>query len=195
MARFICVTVCYNFAIMQSEPYRFSIEEYEHLAEMWCENERFELLNGEIYTKPHVGPAHSFSVARLAEQFILLSEHVAVMSRSPLQLPPDSETEPDIALLKLPKEQYRSRLPRGEDVLLLVEVSKNTLEYDRSKKLPIYARAEIPEVWIHNLIDNQLEVYRNPQNERYTSLSTYAAGREVAPSMFGNNSIRWWLKR
>ena len=181
--------------MIQPKPYRFSIEEYEHLAEMWCENERFELLNGEIYTKPHVGPAHSFSVARLAEQFVLLREHVAVMSRSPLQLPPDSETEPDIALLKLPKEQYRSRLPRGEDVLLLVEVSKNTLEYDRSKKLPIYARAEIPEVWIHNLIDNQLEVYRNPQNERYTSLSTYAAGREVAPSMFGNNSIRWWLKR
>lgn len=115
-----------------------------------------------------------------------------VVSQSPLHLPPNGEPEPDVTLLKLPEEQYRSRLPTGEDVLLLIEVSKSTLEYDRSKKLPIYAKANIPEIWIHNLTDKQLEVYRNPQGERYTSLSTYAEGQEVAPLAFDGEPVQWW---
>lgn len=180
--------------MIQPKPYRFSIEEYEGLAKcLWHEDERVELLDGEIYTMTPIGPEHNFSVARLVERFVLqFGERAMVVSQSSLHLPPDGEPEPDVVLLELPREQYQSRLPRGEDVLLLIEVSKSTLEYDRTKKLPIYARASIPEVWIHNLVDNQLEVYRDPQGERYTSLTTYAVGQEVAPLLFSDEPIQWW---
>ncbi len=180
--------------MIQPKPYRFSIEEYEGLAKcLWREGERVELLDGEIYTMTPMGPEHNFSVARFVERFVLqFGKRAMVVSQSSLHLPPDGEPEPDVVLLELPREQYQSRLPTGEDVLLLVEVSKSTLEYDRTKKLPIYARAEIPEVWIHNLVDNQLEVYKNPQNERYTSLSTYEEGQEVAPSSFSDELVQWW---
>ncbi len=180
--------------MIQPKPYRFSIEEYECLAKsLWHEDERVELLDGEIYAMTPIGPEHIYSVTRFTKQLILqLGERAVVASQSPLHLPPDGEPEPDIALLKPPEEQYRSRLPRGEDVLLLIEVSKSTLEYDRTKKLPIYARANIPEVWIHNLVDGQLEVYRNPKGKRYTSLSTYVEGQEVASLAFGDEFVQWW---
>ena len=182
--------------MIQPKPYRFSIEEYEQAAcaGVW-DGVRVELLDGEVFPMTPIGPGHNFSVARFVKQFVLqFGERAMVVSQSPLHLPPDGEPEPDVALLKLPEEQYQSRLPNGEDVLLLVEVSKSTLEHDRTKKLPIYARASVPEVWIHNLIDNQLEVYKDPQGKRYTSLMTYAKGQEVAPLAFSDALTRWWLE-
>ncbi len=180
--------------MIQPKPYHFSIEEYEQVAcaGVW-DGVRVELLDGEVFHMAPIGPEHSLSVIQFIEQLVLrFSGRAVLAAQNPLHLSPDGEPEPDIVLLKPPKEQYQSRLPTGEDVLLLIEVSKSTLEYDRTKKLPIYARATIPEVWIHNLVDSQLEVYRNPQNERYTSLSTYEEGQEVAPLAFGSEFIQWW---
>ena len=180
--------------MIKLKPYRFNIEGYERTARagVW-DDTRVELLDGEVFPMTPIGPEHVFSVARLVETFVFqFAEQAMVVSQSPLHLPPDGEPEPDVVLLKLPKERYQSRLPNGEDVLLLIEVSKSTLEYDRLKKLPIYARANIPEVWIRNLIDNQLEVYRNPQGERYTSLSTYSEGQGVAPLAFEGEAVEWW---
>lgn len=180
--------------MVQPKPYRFSIEEYEQVAcaGVW-DGVRVELLDGEVFPMTPIGPEHNFSVARFVETFILqFGKRTLIVSQSPLHLPPDGEPEPDVALLKLPKEQYQTRLPKAEDVLLLVEVSKSTLEYDRVKKLPIYARANIPEVWIHNLVDNQLEVYQKPQGERYASLTTYTKGQEVAPLSFRDEPVQWW---
>ena len=121
--------------MIQPQHYHFSIEEYECLAKsLWHEDERVELLDGEIYAMTPIGPEHIYSVTRFTKQLILqLGERAVVMSQSPLHLPPDGEPEPDIVLLEPPEEQYKSRLPRGEDVLLLIEVSKSTLEYDRTK--------------------------------------------------------------
>ena len=179
--------------MIQPKPYRFSIEEYERTARagVW-DDVRVELLGGEVFPMTSTDPKHVFSVARFVETFVFrFAEQAMVVSQSPLHLPPDGEPEPDVVLLKLPKEQYQSRLPSGEDVFLLIEVSKSTLEYDRLKKLPIYARANIPKVWIRNLVDNQLEVYRNPQGERYTSLSTHSEAQAVASLAFEGEVVEW----
>ncbi len=180
--------------MIQPKPYRFSIEEYEQTARtgVW-DDRRVELLDGEVFPMAPIGPEHGLSVIQFIEQLVLrFSGRAVLAAQNPLHLPPDGEPEPDIMLLKPPKEQYQSRLPTGKDVLLLIEVSKSTLEYDRSKKLPIYARASISEVWIHNLVDRQLEVYRNPQGERYTSLFTLSEGEEVAPLAFSGEGVQWW---
>ena len=60
------------------------------------------------------------------------------------------------------------------------------------KNFRFTARASISEVWIHNLVDRQLEVYRNPQGERYTSLFTLSEGEEVAPLAFSGEGVQWW---
>ena len=177
--------------MIQPKPYRFSVEEYEYLAQMWHEDERAELLDGEIYAMAPISDEHVGALLVLQRRLEVFREQAISSVQNPLRLT-DSEPQPDLVLLKLPLENYIKRLPEAADVLLLIEVSKSTLEYDRTKKLPIYARAGIPEVWIHNLVDEQLEVYRNPQSERYTSLSTYAKGQEVAPLVFDDKPIQWW---
>ena len=185
-------THCYNCRMIQPKPYRLSVEEYEHLAQMWHEDERVELLDGEIYAMAPISDDHVGALLILQRRLEMFRERAILSVQNPLRLT-ESEPQPDLVLLELPLERYTKRLPQAEDVLLLVEVSKSTLEYDRTKKLPVYARATIPEVWIRNLIDNQLEVYRNPQGERYTSLSTYAEGQEVAPLAFSGKPVQWWV--
>ena len=177
--------------MIQPKPYRLSVEEYEHLAELWHGDERVELLNGEIYTMAPIGDEHVFALLVLQRRLETFRERALLSVQNPLRFE-HSEPQPDLVLLELPLERYAERLPQAEDVLLLVEVSKSTLEYDRTKKLPVYARAGIPEVWIRNLVDDQLEVYRNPQGERYTSLATYTKGQEVTPLAFSGEALEWW---
>ena len=88
----------------------------------------------------------------------------------------------------------RARLPEPADILLIVEVSKSTLSFDRSTKLELYARAGIPEYWLVNLVKMQLEVYRNPDIEegRYRELVTLEEGRAATPTAFSACEIDWW---
>jgi Uma2 family endonuclease len=88
--------------------------------------------------------------------------------------------QPDVTLLRRREDFYRSGTPRPSDVLLLIEVSDATLAYDRGPKLDLYSRHGILEVWIVNLLDRQLEVFRDPSPEGYRVRSQYGAGDFVA---------------
>jgi Uma2 family endonuclease len=112
-----------------------------------------------------------------------------VLNQSSIELPSDGCPQPDIALLR--PETPRDRLARPEDVLLLIEVSDSTLEKDRNAKLALYARDGIQEYWIVNLQDNQLEVYRDPQRERYATSFTVKAGSSQACLAFPEDAIDW----
>lgn len=83
---------------------------------------------------------------------------------------------PIFACSSCPEEQYRDRLPSATDVLLVIEVSDSTLEYDLKEKLPIYAQAGIPEYWVVNLVDDVLEVYREPMGRLYRTRTLYQPG-------------------
>jgi Uma2 family endonuclease len=103
------------------------------------------------------------------------------------------QPEPDMALLRPPKDQYKTRKNRAEDVLWLIEVSDSTLETDRLVKLPIYAAAGVPEVWIHDVNAGQLEVYRRPNpSGRYEVSTTFREGEAVAPLAFSDLPLEWW---
>lgn len=181
--------------MIQEAIYEFSLEQYERLIEtgVLTEDERIELLGGKLYMMTPIGPSHAYTVMQLTQRFVSkLGERAVVSAQNPVKLLPNSEPEPDIALLKPPAETYRERLARSEDILLVIEVADSSLEYDRNTKLPIYAEAGIPEVWIINLKDEGLEVYREPGQERYEQLATYQKGDEVAPVAFSGVRIDWW---
>ena len=127
-----------------------------------AENDRVELIRGEIIEKTAIGDTHAASVKRLNR---LLGATFAGRSLISIQDPIrliDSEPEPDVALLLPQADFYLSGKPRPADILLLIEVSDSSLEYDRQVKLPMYAEAGISEFWIVNLEDGWLEVYRQP---------------------------------
>jgi Uma2 family endonuclease len=107
---------------------------------------------------------------------------VRVRVQGPLHL--DDGSEQDLLLLRPRADRYRGRHPRPGDVLLLVEVSDTTLDFDRSRKLPVYALADIPEVWIVNLVDGRIETHAEPSDGAYRNERVYATGQEVAPRAF-----------
>ncbi len=89
--------------------------------------------------------------------------------QSPLSAedPNHSEPEPDIMLLKPRSDYYAEQHPTPEDVFLLIEVAESSLVLDREIKLPLYAQAGVPEVWIVNIADQQIEVHRSLTAEKY----------------------------
>ncbi len=169
--------------------YRFSVEEYERLFQGVP---RVELIRGEVYQMSPQTPKHAYALDRLAEVLReALGERAIVSVQRPLRLK-DSEPEPDILVLKPPREAYWERHPEAGDVLLLVEVSFHSLPYDREVKLPLYAEAGIPEVWILNLEEGLLEVYRTPREGRYRQALFLSPGEEAVPLAFLETSLPWW---
>ena len=147
-----------------------SVVEYHKMAEVGIltSEDKVELLNGEIIKMSPIGSLHAGYVNILNELFTdALGKKVHVQTQSPVSLGKFSEPEPDLMILKRRKDHYLTRLPRPKDVYMVVEVSDTTLEKDRKVKAPLYAKAGIPEYWILNVIEKQLELFSNPQNGKY----------------------------
>ena len=79
---------------------------------------------------------------------------------------------------------YRTAHPEPEHSLLLVEVANTSLRHDRGRKLPVYARTGVPEVWIVNRRADAVEVYRAPSSRRYQERDVIGRGGYVAPAVF-----------
>ena len=127
----------------------------------WFTGQRVELIDGEIMVLSPQGPSHATSTDRV--RGILeraLGEGVWVRMQLPVDFGSYSEPEPDVSVVTGSLEDYTSAHPTT--VLLIVEVSDSTLSYDRNRKASLYARAGIPDYWIINLVDGQLEVRRHP---------------------------------
>ncbi len=152
----------------------FTVAEYHAMvrAGILKENDRIELIDGRLITMSPIGSRHAACVDRLTRLFILsVGDDAVVRVQSPIRLDNRSEPEPDVALLA-PKDLYAARHPRPDEVLLVVEVAVTTLPFDRDVKLPLYARAGIPEVWIVALDEDQVYVCRQPSPEGYATCTT-----------------------
>ncbi len=145
---------------------------------------RVELLDGEIIDMSPIGPFHGGVVGRLIRLFAEASKGRWFVWASSMNLDEHSEPQPDLMLLKPSATDYTDELPAPEDILLLVEVSDSSLSYDRGRKLHAYARAGIPEVWIVNLSDEAIEIYREPGLAGYGFTETRRAGQKVSPLAF-----------
>ncbi len=146
-------------------------------------NRKTELIEGAIYTMAPIGPFHADVSNRLS--YLLrskLDESYTVRHDSPIVLSDLSEPQPDIAVARGPRSLYAKQHPSANDVLLVIEVSDTTLKSDRDEKLPLYARAAIPEYWIVNLFEMQVEVYRDPDGDTYKSRLTIGPGDHVDSS-------------
>lgn len=156
---------------VQVERRLFTVADYHRMAEtgVLTADDRVELIQGEIIAMSPIGVRHAACVTRLTDLFTFHFRGQANVSvQNPVRLDEMSEPEPDMMLLNYREDYYAKEAPSGNDVLLLIEVSDATIAYDRTIKLPLYARANIPEVWIINLVDNVIEIYRTPKGNRYT---------------------------
>lgn len=147
-------------------PYRFTRAEYYRMAEAGLfQNKRVELLDGEIITMSPQNSLHASTVYRAAHALEqLLGNTTCVRCQLPIALTNKSEPEPDIAVCVLVPDRYQSAHPTPDQVLLIIEVAEASLSHDRTRKSRSYAAARIPEYWIVNLVDREVEVLTDPDH-------------------------------
>lgn len=170
----------------------FNVNEYYRMAEagVLTENDRVELIEGEIIQMCPIGSRHAACVRRAGDLLIrLLAKVVIVSVQNPVQINEYSEPLPDIALLK-PRDDFYSRAhPVPEDILLVIEMADTSVDYDRNIKMPLYAKAGIPEAWLVNLPKDIIEVYTEPFNGSYQKCRLVSRGETLTTKMLANLTL------
>ncbi|QWK11878.1 MAG: Uma2 family endonuclease [Thermoflexus hugenholtzii] len=162
----------------------FTVEEYHRMAEagILSEDDRVELIEGELVTMSPIGSRHAACVARLTALLFPVEGRGILWVQNPIRLGARSEPQPDVALLRYRPDFYASAHPGPEDVLLVVEVAETSADSDRSLKIPLYARYGIPEAWLVDLLEERIEIYRHPTPQGYRSLHIAHRGETVSPT-------------
>jgi Uma2 family endonuclease len=165
----------------------FNVVEYHQMAQAGIlgEDDRVELIEGEIVEMAPIGSRHQAGVDRLAELFFRqVADRAVVRVQGPIRLGVRSEPQPDITLLLRRPDFYAIYHPGPRDVLLVVEVSDTTIDYDRQVKVPLYAPYGIPELWVVVLELEVVEIYRRPTAEGYQEVSQARRGQRLSPEAF-----------
>ena len=165
---------------------RFTVAEYMAMGEAGIlgEDERIELLAGEIIKMAAIGNRHLFCTDALTMLLApALAGRAIVRVQGSIRLDDYSAPEPAIVVLR-PRPDYYAEPAMPADVLLLIEVADSSLEYDCSPKSEFYAAAGIPEMWIASLRTGEVEARANPEGTLYTAVRTVAAGGRISPLAF-----------
>ena len=162
---------------MASIIYKWSIEEWHELVDSGVlEGKPVELLEGDIVEMSPEGIEHSYTNQSVSDYLTsLLQGKAHIRDAHPITLD-NSEPEPDIAVVRLPKTIYRQHHPFPQDIYLLIEVSNKSLKKDVERKTITYARNGIPEYWIIDLKNKKTIVHTQPQNNIYTRVVEYQSG-------------------
>lgn len=165
---------------------RFTVDEYYRMAQagILTQDDRVELIDGEIVEMAPLGSRPAATVARLTMLFSRLGNRAIIRVQNPIHLGERSELQPDLTLPTPRPDYYASAHPGPEDVLLVVEVADTSLEYDREVKVPLYARAGISETWLVDLAGETMEVYRRPSMESYLHFQKVQRGERLSPEAF-----------
>ena len=166
---------------------QFTVDEYLRMidARILERADHVELLEGDILEMAPIGPSHASCVAMLTRQLVLgVGGRGLVVPQMTLPLYPRSAPEPDLTVLRPRETPYRDAWATPADVLLLVEVSDVSLRRDRDLKLPLYARAAVPEVWIVDVRAERVLVHRGPRAGSYASIREVGRDGVVSPEAF-----------
>jgi Uma2 family endonuclease len=173
--------------------HRFTVDEYLRMGEVGIlhEDDRVELIEGEIIEMAPIGSGHA---ARVDEIAALLTRAtgpgIKISVQNPLHLGQHSAPQPDLMILPQRPDRYVGALPTAVDVLCLIEVSESTLAYDRGDKLLLYARAAVAEVWIVDPVGPQVEIYTNPANGAYQTRRVAGRGETITPTRLPDLTVK-----
>jgi len=165
----------------------FTVDEFERMGEagIFTEDDRVELIEGEIIQLGMIGAKHAAAVDRTVEFLMLgLSGRANVRVQNPVQLDVYNEPLPDITLLARRADFYAAGHPTADDVLLAIEISDTTLRYDRDVKMRIYAVRGIRESWIVDLDRGAVLVFRDPSPDGYKTCLIFRRGDSLSPLAF-----------
>jgi Uma2 family endonuclease len=170
----------------------FTVHEYHKMGEagILTEDDRVELIEGEIVVKASISVGHLGHVNRFSHVFIgALRDQAVVHIQNPVRLGLRTEPEPDVTLLRFRDDFYTGKFPGPDDTLLIVEIADSSLGYDQQTKARLYAKAGIQEYWIVDLIHGEIVVHREPSRSRYRGVQHLKVGDSIAPLAFPEVSL------
>ena len=173
----------------QPQNHAFTVSEYYRMAEtdILTEEDRVELIAGQVVAMSPIGSRHAACVKRLNLLLAkIVGDSMLIGVQDPIQLDAYSEPEPDVVLLRPRADFYADTHPTASDVLLAIEVADTSADYDREVKVPLYAQAGLPEVWLIDLQKSRIEVYARPQGDAYQQRIEVAADATLtSPTVAG----------
>lgn len=162
---------------------QFSVDDYYKMIEtgILLENPHEEILDGILYEMPSSTPRNAAVTSFLCNHFHRKFDdaNFSIHQYRPVRLDDFNELVPDILFLKKREDSYRNGHPKANDVLVLIEIADQTLDFDKVKKFPVYRKFEIPEIWFVNLLKNLVETYTNPNNGIYKNVKIHTKGEIV----------------
>lgn len=171
---------------------RWTRKECEFLVQNHLLTGRYELIDGEIISKMGQKRPHANAVMLLTRWLMRVFGEDRVQCQLPIDVAQEdretNEPEPDVAVLPAPMTSYTDAHPR--DVLLVVEVSDTSLQFDLQIKAAIYARAGIPEYWIADIVNRRIVAHRKPVPLGYDEILEFGQNEEIAPIGHAEYSIR-----
>ena len=173
--------------------HRFTVEEYARMGDagIFSEDDRVELIDGDVHEMTPIGPTHAGIVDDLAELLVTrLSGKAKVRIQNPIRLGRHTEPQPDLVVAPLRTGHYTDRHPEGGEVLLVIEVADSSLRYDLEEKLPLYAEAGIPEAWLVDVAAQTVAVYTEPTGKGYAAERTLRRGQEIVSSSVAELHLR-----
>jgi Uma2 family endonuclease len=159
--------------------HRWTKDEYYRAAELLNEG-RVELLGGEIIDMSPIGPQHAVAVVLAHRALERAMPDFYVRDQLPFDASEDSEPEPDLAVLAGSPRDHRDAHPK--QVALIVEVADWSVNYDRGRKASRYAASGVPDYWVMNLPQRQLEVFRDPRPDPTQPFGFGYASHTVVPA-------------
>ncbi len=163
----------------------FDVDDYHRMAEagILSEDDRVELIDGEIIAMTPIGPRHNAAVNRANRALVTaVSDHAIVQVQGSVRLDQFREPQPDIVLLRPQPDFYASRLPGPSDILLIIEIAESSLAYDRDVKARIYAQSAVQEYWLVDVEDRTVSCYSEPRDGTYQTFRQLHAGQSLAPA-------------
>jgi Uma2 family endonuclease len=167
---------------VELERRRFTVEEYHRMSETGVlrEDDRVELIGGEIIMMSPIGPRHAYYVNRLTRVLVqCVGQAGEVAVQNPVEVTDESEPQPDVAVIVARGRHYYDCLPGKHDVLLAIEVADSSLDKDRHVKIPLYGAAGVPESWILIVDEAIIERYTQPGPGAYGKVDRLGAGDRV----------------
>lgn len=170
-----------------------TVEEYRRMTEAGIlhEDDRVELLDGELYQMAAMNEPHISCIIRMNRVFIReLGDAALVSPQCSIRLSNYSEPQPDFVLLRYRDDFYADAMPGPEDILLIVEVADTSFAHDRDRKIPRYAAAGIPEAWLVDLRRRRVTVYRDPAPDGYRQVIPHTRRAVLTPLAFPDMELR-----
>lgn len=164
----------------------FTVHDYHRMVDagILSEDDRVELIRGEIIAMSPIGPRHSAAVLRANQTLVrLVVDHAIVGVQGSIRLDEYDEPQPDLYLLRPKDDFYASGHAGPADIFLVVEVADSSLEYDSTIKMNLYAETGVPEYWIANVRDDCVIAFSDPSKNTYGTIQQFHRGQTIAPQL------------